>query len=210
AQRRRARGARPTTVRTLTGTGTAGYRVGGRRWELPARGFWQAHRGAPAAYARQVGEWLAPWASAAVVWDLYGGAGVFAAAALDLGAAEVHVVDTDAAALAAAAVVFAGEPVRTVRAPVSPSSLADLPAPGAVILDPPRQGAGAAVVDAVVAAGPTAIVHVGCDPAAFARDIGRVSAAGYRLTAVRGFDAFPLTHHVEAMALLVRAETSVD
>ena len=59
-------------------------------------------------------------------------------------------------------------------------------------------------MDVITAAEPAAIVHVGCDPAAFARDIGRAIASGYRLDRLKAYDAFPLTHHVEAMALLVR------
>ncbi len=202
AQRRRSRpGVAP---RVLAGGPTARYRIGERVWDVPLDGFWQAHRGAAPVYAGTAAQWLAPWLSGATVWDLYGGAGVFAAAAVDGGAQDVRIVDSAAAALAAARTVLEGTPVRTRHSAVTAAVLAELPEPDVVVLDPPRSGAGHAVVDAVVAAGPAAIVHVGCDPAAFARDLGRAVAAGYRLARVRGFDAFPLTHHVEAMALLVR------
>jgi len=204
AQRRRA--ARPVQLppRTLVGGRSARYRVGDRTWELPVGAFWQAHRGAAEVFAGIAADWLADRVDGAVVWDLYGGAGVFAGAALDAGAAQVCVVDTDAAALGAADAVFEGQQVRTHRSAVNPSAIDALPAPGAVILDPPRSGAGRAVIEAVVAAGPATIVHVGCDPASFARDVATAVGAGYRLAEVRGLDAFPLTHHVEAMALLLR------
>ncbi|MFT3899961.1 MAG: TRAM domain-containing protein [Gordonia sp. (in: high G+C Gram-positive bacteria)] len=203
AQRRRAASGRGQQ-RTLVGAERAVYRVGDRAWELPIDAFWQAHRGAADAYARVAAGWLAPVVTGGTVWDLYGGAGVFAGAALDGGAEAVHVVDTEPPALAAAAAVFGADRVHTHRGAVAPKLLAALPAPTAVILDPPRSGAGTEVMDAVVAAAPSAIVHVGCDPAAFARDLGRAAAAGYEPAEIRGFDAFPLTHHVEAMALLVR------
>jgi tRNA/tmRNA/rRNA uracil-C5-methylase (TrmA/RlmC/RlmD family) len=190
--------------RTLVGGRSARYRVGNRTWELPVEAFWQAHRGAAEVFAGIAADWLADHVDGAAVWDLYGGAGVFAGAALDAGAAQVCVVDTDAAALGAADAVFAGQHVRTRRSAVTPSAIDGLPAPGAVILDPPRSGAGRAVIEAVVAAGPATIVHVGCDPASFARDVATAVGAGYRLAEVRGLDAFPLTHHVEAMALLLR------
>ena len=60
------------------------------------------------------------------------------------------------------------------------------------------------IVEAVTAAGPGTVVHIGCDPAAFARDVGLYLGQGYRLEQVRAFDAFPLTHHMECIALLVR------
>jgi tRNA/tmRNA/rRNA uracil-C5-methylase (TrmA/RlmC/RlmD family) len=47
-------------------------------------------------------------------------------------------------------------------------------------------------------------VYVACDPVAFARDVGILAGHGYRLSGLRAFDLFPLTHHVEAVALLVR------
>jgi tRNA/tmRNA/rRNA uracil-C5-methylase (TrmA/RlmC/RlmD family) len=60
------------------------------------------------------------------------------------------------------------------------------------------------VVDAIAVRAPRRIVYVACDPAALARDIGYLAAHGYALTGVRGFDLFPHTHHVEAVAVLDR------
>jgi len=78
------------------------------------------------------------------------------------------------------------------------------PTADVVVLDPPRTGAGRAVVDAIAAREPRRIVYVACDPAALARDVGYLAAHGYALTGVRGFDLFPHTHHVEAVAVLDR------
>jgi tRNA/tmRNA/rRNA uracil-C5-methylase (TrmA/RlmC/RlmD family) len=71
-----------------------------------------------------------------------------------------------------------------------------------VVLDPPRVGAKQAVVDGVAAWGARAVVYVACDPAALARDVRYFAASGYRLKALRAFDLFPMTHHVECVALL--------
>ena len=71
------------------------------------------------------------------------------------------------------------------------------------MLDPPRKGAGAAVVRRLVAAAPRAVAYVACDPAAFARDVATFRSAGWRLAGLRAFDAFPMTHHVECVGLLV-------
>ncbi len=72
-----------------------------------------------------------------------------------------------------------------------------------VLLDPPRSGAGADVVRAVLAAAPRAVCYVACDPAALARDLAVARQAGWQLAGLRAFDAFPMTAHVECLALLV-------
>src|SRR6185369_6015856 len=73
-----------------------------------------------------------------------------------------------------------------------------------VVLDPPRAGAGLDVVASITARGPRAVVYVACDPAALARDVRAFGEHGYRLTELRGYDLFPMTHHVECVALLNR------
>jgi len=62
------------------------------------------------------------------------------------------------------------------------------------------------VVQAVTARRPRAVAYVACDPAAFARDVATFAAKGWRLTGLRAFDAFPMTHHVEVVGLLAVAE----
>ena len=51
---------------------------------------------------------------------------------------------------------------------------------------------------------PARIVYVACDPVALARDLGTFAAHGYTTPAVRAFDLFPHSHHVEAIAVLTR------
>jgi tRNA/tmRNA/rRNA uracil-C5-methylase (TrmA/RlmC/RlmD family) len=72
------------------------------------------------------------------------------------------------------------------------------------VLDPPRSGAGRAVVEAVAALRPAAIVYVACDPVALARDVATFRAGGYDLRSVTAIDLFPNSHHVEAVATFVR------
>jgi tRNA/tmRNA/rRNA uracil-C5-methylase (TrmA/RlmC/RlmD family) len=83
--------------------------------------------------------------------------------------------------------------------------LADVGRPDVVVLDPPRAGAGTAVSQALAEAGPRAVVYVACDPASLARDVAAFTGAGYRLAGLRAFDCFPMTAHVECVALLVPA-----
>jgi tRNA/tmRNA/rRNA uracil-C5-methylase (TrmA/RlmC/RlmD family) len=71
-----------------------------------------------------------------------------------------------------------------------------------VVLDPPRTGAGRTVMQAVLARRPRAVAYVACDPAALARDLGTAAGLGYRADAITAYDLFPMTHHVECVAIL--------
>jgi tRNA/tmRNA/rRNA uracil-C5-methylase (TrmA/RlmC/RlmD family) len=71
-----------------------------------------------------------------------------------------------------------------------------------VVLDPPRVGAKREVVEAVAALAPRTVAYVACDPGALARDLAIFAEHGYRLESLRAFDIFPMTHHVECVALL--------
>ena len=65
-------------------------------------------------------------------------------------------------------------------------------------------GAGREVIDLLAAAGVPRVVHIGCEAASFARDIGLYLGHGYLVEKIKVFDAFPLTHHSECVALLTR------
>jgi tRNA/tmRNA/rRNA uracil-C5-methylase (TrmA/RlmC/RlmD family) len=82
------------------------------------------------------------------------------------------------------------------------------PAADIAVLDPPRSGAGREVIDLLAGAGVPRVIHIGCEAAAFARDIGLYRANGYRVESIRVFDAFPLTHHVECIALVSKTEVN--
>lgn len=202
--RRAAMGA-PRAERVVEGSGRPVERVGDRRWQLSATGFWQAHRGAASAYSTVVGEW-ADASAGATVWDLYGGVGVFAAAlAGQVGASgRVESVESSRVAVDDGAAALADLPQVSFRHGRVERVLGDLPAPEVVVLDPPRAGAGRAVIEGIAAAGPRRVIHIGCDPASFGRDVGLYRANGYRLADLRAFAAFPSTHHVECVALLTR------
>ena len=97
--------------------------------------------------------------------------------------------------------------VEVVRAGVSPRLVADgLGRPDLVVLDPARAGAGAEVLDALCGLDPAPrrIAYVSCEPAPFARDLRVLSAAGWTLGSLRAFDLFPMTEHVELVAVFDR------
>ena len=181
-----------------------------RRFALAADGFWQVHPGAPAVLVDAVLGMLAPRPGERAL-DLYAGVGLFArylADALGPGGSVVA-VEGDPVAASHAADNLAGLPVRVLAGRVDgvleaggdgdPGAGVDL-----VVLDPPREGARREVVELVAARSPRAVAYVACDPASLARDVRTFLEHGYRLTALRAFDAFPMTHHVETVALLER------
>jgi 23S rRNA (uracil1939-C5)-methyltransferase len=82
-----------------------------------------------------------------------------------------------------------------------------LPAADLVVTNPPRTGMDARVVEAIRAAVPRRIAYISCDPATLARDLARVlppigDSPPLRLAALRAFDLFPQTAHVETVAIL--------
>jgi 23S rRNA (uracil1939-C5)-methyltransferase len=76
-----------------------------------------------------------------------------------------------------------------------------------VVLDPPRTGAGAPLVQAITGRRPAAVVYVSCDPPTLGRDLKAFAAEGYVPDAVRAFDLFPDTFHLETVVRLVPHET---
>ncbi len=193
-------------TQALEGAYDAVQRIGTRTWQIPVTAFWQAHREAARVYSELVAQWaqLSPGMTA---WDLYGGAGVFAAV---LGEAvgptgSVVSVDTSRGASRAARTALADLPqvsmqIDSVRRALAVNGTrADV-----AVLDPPRAGAGRDVIDQLAAADVPRVIHIGCEAASFARDVGLYREQGYTVEQIRVFDSFPLTHHVECVAVLTR------
>ena len=76
-----------------------------------------------------------------------------------------------------------------------------------IVVDPPRKGCDAALLETVVKMQPERIVYVSCDSATLARDLKWLCAEGYELKRVRGVDMFPMTGHVETVCLLSKLNT---
>ncbi len=193
-------------------------RAGGRTFRITGGGFWQIHRKAADILTTAVNEAIAKagFDKTADNLDLYGGVGLFAGTiAAKFGVDSViTTVEAFKTATEDAKLNLADLPnVRAILAPTerfldervsshvkngSPETTAT------VILDPPRAGAGAKVVGQVLALKPKHIVYVACDPIALARDLKPLTEGGYELASLRAFDLFPHTHHVEAVASLIR------
>ncbi|MEV0897278.1 TRAM domain-containing protein [Actinoplanes sp. NPDC049802] len=191
----------------LTGPAEVTEEAAGRSWRIPPQGFWQVHPRAADTLVTAVLEMLRP-AAGETSWDLYGGAGLFAAALADRTGARVTVVESAPAGAAAARVNLAdldNADIVEARVDVALARRRVTGPVDLVVLDPPRAGAGARVVRAIAAARPRAVAYVACDPAALARDLKTFREAGWRLESLRAFDCFPMTQHVECVAHLVPA-----
>jgi tRNA/tmRNA/rRNA uracil-C5-methylase (TrmA/RlmC/RlmD family) len=200
------------------------HRLRGRTWvsesvmvdgekqdfRVTGTGFWQVHPAAAQTLLDVVLAFADPRPGEKVL-DLYSGVGLFAAGLARRVGPEgsVLAVESEERAIKDARrslhdlpqVLFeADRAERVVRDLAAQEVECDL-----VVLDPPRTGAGRAVIDDLAALRPRAIVYVACDPAALARDIAFAASAGYELTGIRAFDLFPMTHHVECVALLTPA-----
>jgi len=180
----------------------------GHDYRVTGDGFWQIHRDAPDTLVGAVTGFLHDGgylAAGSVVADLYAGAGLFTAPLADAVGVTGSVLSVEGAPGtsrdarknlhgAAQVEIIQGKVERVLRQ--KPHNF------DALVLDPPRAGAGKAVVNQLVAAGPRAIAYVSCDPASFARDVGYFQQAGWGLKELRAFDLYPHTHHMETVALL--------
>ncbi|MCX6499817.1 MAG: class I SAM-dependent RNA methyltransferase [Arthrobacter sp.] len=180
----------------------------GHEYRVTGDGFWQIHRDAPETLVGAVTGFLHDGGyldAGSVVADLYAGAGLFTAPLADAVGVTGSVLSVEGAAGtsrdarknlhgASQVEIVQGKVERVLRQ--TPRNF------DALVLDPPRAGAGKAVVDQLAAAGPRAIAYVSCDPASFARDVGYFQQAGWGLSGLRAFDLYPHTHHMETVALL--------
>jgi tRNA/tmRNA/rRNA uracil-C5-methylase (TrmA/RlmC/RlmD family) len=187
---------------------------GSHTFAVPADGFWQVHPGAPRILVETVLDLLDPKPGERVL-DLYAGVGLFARFLADAVGpyGEVVAVEGDEAAclqarsnLGLAGAHVPVEPIEVTWGRVDTVLAAAYDGPwDLVVLDPPREGAKREVVEQVVARSPRAVAYVACDPAALARDVETFAGHGYMLDRVRAFDLFPMTHHVECIALFSRS-----
>ena len=211
------RGGRLTSLR---GRGYLHQSAAGRTWRVGAGTFWQVHPGAVDALTAAVLDVLRP-APGDVALDLFCGAGVFAGAlaeAVGPGGAVIG-VEGDRGAVRDArhnlrrlpwARIHHGDVAAVLARGGGPAG-DGWPEAGLAVLDPPRAGAGRAVIERLLRPpGPRGsrlrrVAYVSCDPATLARDIAVFGELGWRLAGLRAFDAFPMTHHVECVAALTPA-----
>ena len=181
----------------------------GRSLEVSQESFWQSHKRAPEILTQAVLD-FAKLKTGEHVLDLYGGVGLFSAAIVDVVGPTGHVdlIEGSKVATADAARNFNSYTNITIATGDVAKLLPRITAADVVVLDPPRDGAGKEAVALIAQLAPRAIVYVACDPAALARDTAYLADHRYSLVKVRAFDLFPMTHHIECVALYERAEVS--
>jgi 23S rRNA (uracil1939-C5)-methyltransferase len=192
-------------VETIAGRPWIEDEFHGTTFRVPAATFLQVHRGAADALGAHV---LAGAGARRNVLELYGGVGVLGLVFAKAGA-RATIVDADPAAIACgeeaarfhglARAAFARADVLEFlgrRARQDPFDL--------VVADPPRTGLGRGVAERIALLGAPRIAMVSCDPATLARDLARLNV-NYVVKAVRAFDLFPQTAHVETVAVLEAA-----
>lgn len=178
-------------------------------------GFWQVHRLAPNLLVQHVLDMAATvlrGVQSACIWDLFSGSGLFTLPLALTAAPRVRMLSVEGAPNAVhnaqrnldryhvrGVDALAGDVARTLH--TVPSRLAH---PDLVVLDPPRAGARAQACRRIIAAAPRGIIYVACDPTSLARDTATLLAGGYRLADIRAYDIYPMTHHVETVALFVK------
>jgi tRNA/tmRNA/rRNA uracil-C5-methylase (TrmA/RlmC/RlmD family) len=179
--------------------------VGGHVYRVGPMSFWQSHRDAPQVLLDAVLE-FANVASGDDVTDLFSGVGLFSVPlAKRVGpSGRVTAVESSPYAVRDARENATGLSHLKVREwSVTPRSVNDTVREGTiVVLDPPRHGLAKGVADALARRRPRRAVYVSCDAATFARDLKIFLGHGFVLSDLRVFDLFPMTEHVELVALL--------
>ncbi len=187
----------PTTVSRVNVSGTV--------MNVSPASFWQSHVDAPTVLSDAVMTNLAAEPGDHVV-DFFSGVGLFSVAlARVVGArGRITAVESSPSAVRDARVNLEGlAPFKVRQWQVSPRSIADAVYEGdLVVVDPPRTGLARGVAAALARRRPRRVVYVSCDAATFARDVANFVREGLNLQELRVFDLFPMTEHVELVALL--------
>jgi len=187
--------------------------VRGRRLTVPGRGFFQANVALVGGLVEQVVEMCGLTGRETVI-DAYAGSGLFS---MFLGprAGVLYGIEGDREAVRCAAInlkregfpqaeVLEGDVADLLRKEFTPRGR-DV---DVIVLDPPRDGCGDRVLDAVAVLHPERIVYISCNPTTQARDVRFLATRGYGLRRLQPLDMFPQTAHIEAVALLSRNSRS--
>jgi tRNA/tmRNA/rRNA uracil-C5-methylase (TrmA/RlmC/RlmD family) len=193
-------GVRGAKGRMTEGEAISREEVAGHPLQVSQASFWQSHERAPAILSGAICEFIREGDH---VLDLYGGVGLFSAAMIDIvgEAGSVQLIESNTAAIADARRNFADFANISIHSGEVSQLLIKIDRADVVVLDPPREGAGKEVILKITALSPRAIAYVACDPAALARDTLYFQESGFDLTQLRAYDLFPMTHHVECVAL---------
>ncbi|MEV8567657.1 TRAM domain-containing protein [Streptomyces sp. NPDC051322] len=176
-----------------------------RTYRVGMGGFWQVHPQAADTLLKAVMQGLMPRKGDSAL-DLYCGVGLFAGAIAERVGEQGAVLGIESSKRACEDARHNLKDLPRVRIEHGKVEAA-LPRTGItetdlIVLDPPRAGAGKQTVKHLAGLGARRIAYVACDPAALARDLAYFREGGYRVRVLRAFDLFPMTSHVECVAIL--------
>ncbi|MEK9714030.1 MAG: 23S rRNA (uracil(1939)-C(5))-methyltransferase RlmD [Thalassolituus sp.] len=196
------KGAAPEAIWPATGSEAIWHEVEGLRLQIRPDDFIQVNRTVNRAMVAQALDWLSP-ADDEHIWDLFAGHGNFS---MPLAVRSRHVTAIEGQASMTDSLREQAEklalPLQAICADLAvDGTLSALPAPDAVLLDPPRAGA-AAVMPELIRRRVARVLYVSCDAATLARDLSELVTAGYKVVNAGIMDMFPQTHHVETMVML--------
>ncbi|MFG3379539.1 class I SAM-dependent RNA methyltransferase [Streptomyces sp. NPDC047999] len=200
---------RDGSVHRVHGRAFVRERADDRTYRVGMGGFWQVHPGAADLLVKAVMQGLLP-RKGDMALDLYCGVGLFAGALADRVGDKGAVLGIESGKRAVEDARHNLQDFDRVRIEQGKVESV-LPRTGItevdiVVLDPPRAGAGKQTVRHLASLGARRIAYVACDPAALARDLAYFHESGYRPRTLRAFDLFPMTSHVECVAILEPAE----
>ncbi len=179
------------------------------KFQVSQGSFWQSNISAPATLVSAVKEFAQVREGDHII-DLYGGVGLFAKALIkDIGTTgRIDLVEASSTATRDAQQNFRDHRNVNIHRGDVARVISQFESADVVLLDPPRTGAGQAVLTSIADMAPRSIIYIACDPAALARDTGYLRESGYHLQSIRAFDLFPMTHHIESIALYTADKVS--
>ena len=196
--------------RTLWGSDRLEDTLCGKTFRLSVPSFYQVNRvQAERLYAKAIE--FAGLTGQETVLDLYCGAGTITLALSDhakkvLGAEIVPEAIDDARENAARNGVKNAEFFCGDASDVAKKLARENLRPDVIIVDPPRKGLAADVVESIAEMQPGRVVYVSCDSATMARDVKRLADLGYTAQRACAVDMFPRADHVETVVLLSKGE----
>ncbi len=193
---------------TLWGRGFLEEELGGLIFRISPRSFFQVNTLQAETLLRKVRDYAdLTWKE--TVFDLYCGTGTIALylsryARKVIGVESLEPAVKDARENAARNHIRNCEFVLGKAEETAPKLLSAGEKADVVVVDPPRKGCQAGLLEAMIKLKPARIIYVSCNPASLARDLGYLARRGYRVSEVQPVDMFPHTPHVETVCLLER------
>ncbi|MEP0822673.1 MAG: 23S rRNA (uracil(1939)-C(5))-methyltransferase RlmD [Ignavibacterium sp.] len=197
--------------RVVYGDGVIRERLGKHTFTISAGSFFQTNT-AQAEKLYGVAKEFAALTGREVVYDLYSGTGTIALFVADAAAQVVGIesversvrdAELNARANGITNCVFVAGDLKE-RLAKQTAWMRSYPRPDVLIIDPPRSGMHADVVQAILNLGVPRIVYISCNPATQARDAALLRREAYQLVNLRPVDMFPHTYHIESVALFER------